>query len=252
VPRPEPRPQVPDPQVPNSRRDDVVNDSDQALNALLRAEQLLEERRTDDAVSASREALAAAQAAYGDGSEHLIRPLLAVGRSLGGSFRELAKESSKVAARAVDLARQVYGGDDIRTARVLCNLALSLRSSGLREECIDYCHEALAIATRLGDVEYRTWILREMTLTLILASKYLHALPLCEELLVAEEQQGDRSMPRMMASYQVGLCMLRLGRRHEAVHHLERARALAAELRPGERQRELEDLLGEARLRASA
>jgi tetratricopeptide (TPR) repeat protein len=230
-----------------------VTDSDQALNALLKAEQLIEEHRTGDAVSASREAVAAAQAVYGDGSEHLIRPLLAVGRSLGSSFRELAMESSSVAARAVDLARQIYGTDDIRTARVLCNLALSLRHSGLGDESIDYSHEALAIATRLGDTEYRAWILREMTLTLLLASKYMQALPLCEELLKAEEKrEGGRSVLRMMASYQVGLCLLRLGRRHEAVHHLERARALAAELRPGEKQRELDELLGEARLRASA
>jgi len=225
----------------------MTDDRESTEDMLDVAESLISEQRYEEAIAASRRALENRTAISGERAEELIRPLTILGRSIAERIVELSKESSVLARRAVDLAREHFGEADIRTARVLFNMSLSLRGGSTIDEAITFLFQALDVAERVHDAEQSLWILRVLTNTLLQAARYTEALELCARLQSREEEREGAPNLRMIASYQLGLCLLRLGQKERAATYLEHALELRTKHRPDGDRSELEDLLSEAR-----
>jgi tetratricopeptide (TPR) repeat protein len=211
------------------------------------AESLASEGKYAEAIAMCRDAVIKCAAASGETSEQLIRPLAALANSIARYMRTLSKESLTVATQAADIAIEHFGAHDIRTARVLAAVSLSLRESGLTAESLAYQSRALSIAEGAGEAEDALRFLRYYTATLVSAEKYSEALELCARLHGREEERAEGVALKIMASYQLGLCLLRLGQKNRAASYLQRAFDLQTRLKPEASGGELERLLREAK-----
>lgn len=223
---------------------------EQVGRMLKEADDLLADGKHHQAIEGYRRALGESERSFGESSEEVIRPLIALSHAMAGRSPELAAEVLEITQRAREVALRSFGEEDVRTSRVLYNLSFGLQKVGRDEEAVKDLFDALRIASRALEAEDELWILRALTNSLLLGARHLEALPHCKRLLLLEEARGPDRSATMVAEYQLGLCLLRLGQSQSAILHLERAREIRMQRVPGlasdKMLEELEELLAEA------
>jgi tetratricopeptide (TPR) repeat protein len=225
-----------------------MTEEHEAIDALIRTtETFLSEARYEEASVAARDILLRAEALSAKDSVDLIQPLILLGRALAEQAASLSVESAQMSERASAVAIATYGAADVRAVRVLHDVSLSLRRVNLIDRSVDASLKALDIAEAIGETEESLRIMRVVTSTMLGSARYSEALELCARLQGREEERASGPIFKIIAAYQLGICLLRLGHRRRALGYLERARELRLKERPDGKTTELDELVREAR-----
>jgi serine/threonine protein kinase len=125
------------------------------------------QNRLAEAESLQREALAMARRLGRDG---LVATAL---DGLGGTLRAESKlnEAEQVISEAVTVRRKLYGGEDLRTAEALANLAFVVEQMGRAAEAEPIARECLAVREKQIPDDWRTFNARSLLGSSLLAQK---------------------------------------------------------------------------------
>jgi tetratricopeptide (TPR) repeat protein len=221
------------------------------------AADLHDQKRHAEACDAYMRAVRFAEMSWSSNAPEMIWPLVCLARAVGereaGGHTRIA-EVLDLEARAMAIALEHFGKDDVRTSYVLERIGLIFWLLGEHDEARERIEKATAIYERIcgegPSTAHRLTMLGDLLITMNLPAE---ALPHCERALRIEEALEQDSSRVMFGAFWVGQCLLGVGRREEAIAQFERALAILCAKRPPEStgesalSKELREWIAEAR-----
>jgi tetratricopeptide (TPR) repeat protein len=206
--------------------------------------------RYAEAADVLRRAVEMAERLYDQDAPETIAPLHALAVVLHlceDAEPSQLPEALDLLQRALRTSETHFGVNSTKQITILGRLALTLWTMKRIEEAYEHLKRALDISEKAhGDDGHTASILRDLADFLLDMNRPAEALPFAERVFCIAERDTNDPAPVgvAVACIQLGRCLMGVGRKEEAIVHLERSIALFKARHPGKKIRCEEEIRG--------